>query len=179
MGATGEQKLRAWFASRLPGDWFTRPPDVVYDRDEVLVLGDLLEPQPRAADDAHHAATCLREIECFREDTRSLRMHIAAEAEHRFGRKVGWGATCGPVRRVFTALSVPVMTRLRLDERKVLDTLVDASIARSRSDALAWCVRLVLEHEGEWIDELRAALVHVDEVRGAGPRPRGDGGDEL
>jgi hypothetical protein len=179
MGATGEQKLRAWFASRLPADWFIDAPDVIYDRDEILVIGDLPEPRPRVADDGQHAATCLREIECFREDTRAARVHVAAEAERRFGRKVGWGATCGPMRRVFTALSVPVMTRLRLDERKVLDTLVDASIARSRSDALAWCVRLVHEHEGPWIDELRAALVHVDEVRDAGPRPRDGGGDGL
>jgi hypothetical protein len=179
MAATGEQKLRAWFAARLPSDWFTRPVDVLYDRDEIVVVGDLAEPPRRDDDPGHHAASCLRAIECFREDTRALRVHVAAEAEHRFGRKVGWGARCGPVRRIFTALSVPVMTRLRIDERRVLDTLVDASIARSRSDALAWCVRLVHEHEGQWIDELRAALVHVDEVRGAGPNPRDDGGDEL
>ena len=70
---------------------------------------------------------------------------------------------------VFTTLSVPVMTRLRLPERQVLDTLVDAGVARSRSHALAWCVRLVGDHEGEWIDQLREALVHVEKVRSEGP----------
>jgi hypothetical protein len=52
----------------------------------------------------------------------------------------------------------------------VLDTLVDAGVARSRSDALAWCVRLVHQHEGEWIDQLRDALVHVEKVRAEGPK---------
>jgi hypothetical protein len=98
-------------------------------------------------------------------------MRVADEAERRFERKVAWGARCGEVEAVFTQLSAPVMTRLRMGERRVLDTLVDAGVARSRSDALAWCVRLVHEHEGEWIDQLRDALVHVERVRADGPTP--------
>jgi hypothetical protein len=98
-------------------------------------------------------------------------MRIADEAEQRTGRKVAWGAVCGDERRIFTALAVPVMTRLRMQERQVLDTLVGAGVARSRSDALAWCVRLVRDHEGEWIDQLRAALVAVHETRATGPTP--------
>ena len=98
-------------------------------------------------------------------------MQIADEAERRFDRKVAWGARCGEAGAVFTHLSVPVMTRLRMSERRVLDTLVDAGVARSRSDALAWCVRLVREHEGEWIEGLRDALVHVERVRADGPSP--------
>ena len=43
------------------------------------------------------------------------------------------------------------MTRLRQPQRMVLDTLVDAGVARSRSDALAWCVRLVGQHEDDWL----------------------------
>ena len=66
-------------------------------------------------------------------------------------------------------MSAPVMTRLRLAERRVLDALVDSSVARSRSDALAWCVRLVAQHEGDWIDQLRAAMAEVKRVREAGP----------
>jgi hypothetical protein len=84
---------------------------------------------------------------------------------------VAWGATCGEDEEVFTNLSVPVMTRLRMTERRVLDTLVDAGVARSRSDALAWCVRLVREHEEAWIQQLRDALVHVQQVRAEGPKP--------
>ena len=98
-------------------------------------------------------------------------MKIADEAEQRTGRKVAWGACCGDERRVFTALAVPVMTRLRMSERQVLDTLVGAGVARSRSDALAWCVRLVRDHEGDWIGQLRDALVAVNEARANGPKP--------
>jgi len=64
------------------------------------------------------------------------------------------------------------MTRLRMNERRILDTLVDAGVARSRSEALAWCVRLVRDHEGDWIEQLRAALVQVEAVRSEGPESR-------
>ena len=61
------------------------------------------------------------------------------------------------------------MTRLRQPERQVLDTLVDAGVARSRAHALAWCVRLVGEHADEWLGELRTAMEQVREVRETGP----------
>jgi hypothetical protein len=61
------------------------------------------------------------------------------------------------------------MTRLRMPERAVLDTLVDAGVARSRSHALAWCVRLVAEKQDEWLKDLREALTHVEKVRSEGP----------
>ncbi len=163
-------ELPAWFAGRLPDAWFTAAPEVRVDRDEIVVVGNLPEPDLGAdADDAAKAAAREARIQGFREDTRVHRMRIADEAEGRFGRKVAWGASCGDESALFTSLGVPVMTRLRMPEREVLDTLVDASVARSRSEALAWCVRLVREHEGEWIQELRDALVHVERVRGAGP----------
>ena len=167
---SGESKLKGWFAGRLPEGWFTGPPEVAVDREEILVVGTLAEPalEDGAPDEARTAAHAAR-IAGFREDTRDARMRIADEAEQRFGRKVSWGAACGDDRRVFTNLSVPVMTRLRMSERRVLDTLVDAGVARSRSDALAWCVRLVRQHQGEWIEQLRDALVHVERVRADGP----------
>jgi hypothetical protein len=157
--------LTSWFAGRLPDEWFVEPPQITSDRDEILVVGRLAEPEVKDA-------TAYRgRIKRFREDTREERMKIADEAEHRTGRKVSWGATCGDEREVFTNLSVPMMTRLRLPERQVLDTLVGAGVARSRSDALSWCVKLVREHQGDWIDQLRNALVAVEEARGAGPTP--------
>jgi hypothetical protein len=70
---------------------------------------------------------------------------------------------------MFTTLSVPVMTRLRQPERLVLDTLVDAGVARSRSEALAWAVRLVGEHGAQWLGELKQAMATVDELRARGP----------
>ena len=170
----GVAKLQGWFAGRLPDGWFTGPPSVSDDRDEIVVVGTLPPPDTGDADDETVAAACRARIQGFREDTRALRMRIADEAEARFARKVAWGARCGDEEDLFTTLSVPVMTRLRLAERQVIDTLVDAGVARSRSHALAWCVRLVGDHEGEWIEQLRDALVHVEEVRSEGPRRRAE-----
>ena len=163
-------EITAWLVGRLPDDWFTEAPEVTCDRDEIVVVGRIPEPErtPQDTDTARGSAEVGR-IQRFWEDTRATRMQIADEAEARFGRKVAWGVRCGDTRQLFTTLSVPVMTRLRQPERLVLDTLVDAGVARSRSDALAWSVRLVGQKQKEWIDELRAALVAVEKARAAGP----------
>jgi hypothetical protein len=170
---TGEQ-VRGWFAGRLPEEWFDGPVEVIVDREEISVVGAL--PAPEADDsavEAERAAAAEGRIRRFREETRARRIDIAREAEHRFRRKVAWGARCGEISEMFTTLSVPVMTRLRQSERRVLDTLVDAGVARSRSDALAWCVRLTGEHADAWLTELRTALRRVEEVRAQGPTAAG------
>src|SRR4051812_7100388 len=170
MTAITMESLAAWFAGRLPDGWFTAAPEVTADREEVLVVGPLAEPAyPEGADDAGRAAAQAARIERFREETRGERMRIADDAEGRTGRKVAWGARCGETRVVFTNLSVPVMTRLRMPERQVLDTLVGAGVARSRSDALGWCVRLVAQHSESWLSDLREAMTKVEDVRRAGP----------
>jgi hypothetical protein len=172
MTAITIESLTAWFAGRLPDGWFTNAPEVSADREEILVVGTLPEPTyPDGADAAGRAEAQTARIERFREETRGERMRIADDAERRTGRKVAWGARCGDTREVFTNLSVPVMTRLRMPERQVLDTLVGAGVARSRSDALGWCVRLVRDHQGEWIQQLQDALVAVREARAGGPTP--------
>src|SRR5215831_21172358 len=165
------ERLRGWFSSRMPSDWFTEAPEIKLDREEITIIGIL--PAPDAADgatDAERAAAAEGRSRRFREDTRQQRIEIAREAEHRFGRKVSWGVICNEKKVMFTTFSVPVMTRLRQPERLVLDTLVDAGVARSRSDALAWCVRLVGQHEDTWLADLREALHHVEQVRAEGPR---------
>jgi hypothetical protein len=163
-------EIAAWFAGRLPSEWLAGEPAVTVDRDEVVVVLPIAVPEPPAdaGTDGVASATAGR-IARFREDTREQRIRIAQEAEHRFGRKVSWGVQCGDRRALFTTVSTPVMTRLRQPERSVLDTLVDAGVARSRSDALGWCVRLVREHTEEWLGELREALREVERLREAGP----------
>ena len=156
--------VAAWFDANIPDGWFTDPVDVVMDREEVLVTGRLRDAGESAGDAARTAV-----IAHFRDVTRGDRMTLAGVAESMLGRKVSWAVTCGPVRDVFTSVSVPVMTRLRMHERLVLDTLVDASVARTRSEALAWCVRLVAQHEGDWVAELREAMIEVERVRRNGP----------
>ena len=141
------------------------------DREEITVIGTLPDPETAAeASDAERSAAAEGRIRRFREETRARRVDIAREAEHRFRRKVSWGVTCGGRTEMFTTLSVPVMTRLRQPERRVLDTLVEGGVARSRSDALAWCVRLVGQHEDSWLADLRSALRRVEEVRSEGAR---------
>jgi hypothetical protein len=169
----GEQ-VRGWFAGRLPGEWFDGPVEVIVDREEISVVGTLSAPETDdSVAEAEQAAAAEGRIQRFREETRTRRIDIAREAEHRFRRKVAWGARCGESSEMFTTLSVPVMTRLRQSERRVLDTLVDAGVARSRSDALAWCVRLTGEHADAWLTELRTALRRVEEVRAQGPTATG------
>jgi hypothetical protein len=140
------------------------------DGDEILVIGELAEPEPVGGGSREDpSASREARLQRFREETREQRMRIAKEAERRFGRRVSWGASVDGERQLFTTLSIPVMTRLRLSERQVLDTLVEAGVARSRSEALAWCVRLVGKHQADWIIELREALVRVGELRRRGP----------
>ncbi len=156
-----------WFTGRLPSDWFTGPASISVDREEIIVTGELPPVGGEGAQGSEAAAA--GRISRFREETRSERMKIAAEAEARYGRKVSWGAEIGDTRMLFTHLSVPVMTRLRQPERQVLDTLVDAGIARSRSEALAWAVNLVGQHTDEWLANLRQAMAEVDKLRAQGP----------
>jgi hypothetical protein len=168
--APSAEGLAGWLAGRLPDGWFVEAPAVQVDREEILVVGRLPAPElPGDADPATVAEAELGRITRFREQTREERMAIARETERRYGRVVSWGAEAGSSRRMFTTLSVPVMTRLRQPERQVLDTLVEGGVARSRADALAWCVKLVGRNADPWLGDLREALEAVQRVRGQGP----------
>jgi hypothetical protein len=164
-------EISAWFQGRLPDEWSSAgPPALTVDRDEITVIVTLAAPDLDAdADDAARTEAVDGRIQRFRDDTRDHRIEIARVAEHRFERKVSWGATIGDRTALFTHLTVPTMTRLRQPERQVLDTLVASGVARSRSDALAWCVRLVGEHTDDWLERLRAAIDDVERIRAEGP----------
>ncbi|MEV6952181.1 hypothetical protein [Streptomyces sp. NPDC051183] len=149
----GEQ-LRKWFADRLPVDVYESLTEVAVDREEITVVGTLPANES---------------VKEFRERTREQRIEVAREAEGLYRRKVAWAVQSGDERTVFTHLAVPVMTRLRQPERQVLDTLVAGGVARSRADALAWCVRLVGSNTDEWLTELRDSLAKVQQVRAQGP----------
>jgi hypothetical protein len=166
--------VSGWLTGRLPDGWLIGPPEVTVDRDEIIIVGTLAAPEvPESVGETDSAAAIAAaeagRISRFREETRDERVRIAREAEHRYGRKVAWGATAGSTTELFTTMSVPVMTRLRQPERSVLDTLVEAGVARSRSDALAWCVKLVGDHTEDWLSQLRDAMTAVERVRAEGP----------
>jgi hypothetical protein len=160
-----------WFAGRLPSNWFVGSPVVTVDREEILIVGELpaLETSADKQDAAAAAAAEAGRIARFREDTREARIEIARQGQFRYGREISWGARLGTTEELFTTASVPVMTRLRQPERQVLDTLIDAGVARSRSDALVWAIRLVGDHADEWLGDLRSAMEEVNRLRAQGP----------
>ncbi len=164
------EELSGWLIGRLPESWFEEAPTITVDRDEILIIGRLSKPDVgNEVDPVAEAAAETGRISSFREETREERVTIARETQHHFGRTVSWGAEIGDTAQVFTNLSVPVMTRLRQPERTVLDTLVDSGVARSRSDALAWCVRLVATNADDWLLKLRTAMESVETIRQQGP----------
>ena len=164
------EAIVGWFVGRLPDDWFEARPEFRIDRDEILLIGSVVAPDLEADDsDAVKAAAVESKVDGFRKRTRKHRIEIAREAERLFEKKVSWGVTCSDGEYLFATLAAPAMTRLRMDERRVLDTLIDAGVARSRSEALAWCVRLVGANESEWLTNLNEALEAVREARSSGP----------
>ena len=164
------ERVRGWFLGRLPDEWRTAPPEITVDREEITVLLTIADVDlPDGSSDAERDEARAGRARAFREDTRGRRMEIAREAQHRFERKVSWAVRVGDRTELFTHVAAPTMTRLRQPERLVLDTLVDAGVARSRAEALAWCVKLVSQHESDWLGELREAMSHVAEVRTKGP----------
>lgn len=168
---SSDSSIESWLTGRLPTDWSAVvSPSIVIDRDEITITVTVAQPELSAdATDADRAEAVSGRITGFREDTRDHRVSIARDAEHRFERKVAWAVTVGDRTELFTHIAAPVMTRLRQPERLVLDTLVAANVARSRADALAWCVRLVGKHSDDWLSELRDAMTAVDDIRAKGP----------
>ena len=174
MSEPSSSDITAWFRGRLPDAWVAAAPaDITVDREEITVVLHLdapdLESPDDVTDDAGRAEAIDGRIQRFRDETREARMEIARVAEHRFDRKVSWGATIADRTALFTHLAVPTMTRLRQPERQVLDTLIAAGVARSRADALAWCVRLVGRNTDDWLARLRTAIDNVARVRADGP----------
>ncbi len=168
-------EIPAWLLGRLRDEWTTSaPPSITIDREEITVVLTLSPPElGDDADAAAQAAAAEGRTQRFREETREQRMEIARVAEHQYERKVSWGVRVGDRTTLFTHIAVPTMTRLRQPERQVLDTLIGAGVARSRADALAWCVRLVGEHTDDWLTRLRAAIDDVERIRGEGPGAAG------
>ena len=155
---TIKTELEELIAPMIPGGWFEGPPRLTVDDDEILIVGSLADGGPGGGDPS-----------AFREATRAARMEIADRVQPASGRSVAWGVAHGDTTTVFTHLGLPVMTRLRIGEREVLDTLQAAGVARSRSEALAWCVRFVGQREATWLQELRTTIESVSRVRAEGP----------
>lgn len=166
---TTQDEMLGWFAGRVPKDWFTGSPEIRSDEQEIWVVGTLADVKVDGGSKDALAAARAGRIKQFREDTRDQRIQIGQEGQQKFSKHIAWGVKIGEVEEIFTHLAMPTMTRLRLPERAVLDTLIDAGIARNRAHALAWCVRLVARNQQEWLGELKEAIAKVGQVRRQGP----------
>jgi hypothetical protein len=170
--AQDRSEIRGFLLGNLTDHWFTTEPEITIDDFEILVVGALDASELSGLATEERSVAESARIEAFREESRQRRIDIAQRVEQRFERKVSWGASAGETRHLFSTASAPVMTRLQMDQRHVLDTLVEAGVARSRSDALAWCVDLVAENEEAWLARLREALHDVAAARSEGPASR-------
>ncbi len=166
---TDNATIQKWFDSHIDDEWGSVAVRVSSDDDEILVVVELKtdDELPEQADDRELAIK--RIARRFRKTSRQSRMTVAEQAQELFERKVSWGAEAGEDTYLFTHVTAPAMTRLRMAERRVLDTLVNSGVATSRSEALAWCVKFVRNNESEWLENLRDAFKSVEKVRNEGP----------
>jgi hypothetical protein len=145
-----DEHLQRWVAQRLPPDLAAGPPEVRRYADELVVMLQVATP---ATPDEPAAL-----IGRLREESRALRMQIAGEIERGQRLPVAWGMRAGDTEILFTSRTAPVMTRLARAERDVLDTLVAAGVAETRSSALAYTVRAFAAEHGEWLAEVRRVI---------------------
>jgi hypothetical protein len=160
-------ELQSWLQERAPANLLAGPPEIaIYDDEAVIVLPLVTAELDDALTDEERRAAERALIARRREETRPWRMKQARELQSRLGRSVAWGMRAGESEALFSTRSVPVMTRLGRTERDVLDTLVAAGVADTRSAALAYAVRAFAAEHTDWLDEVREAIAQVDQVRG-------------
>jgi hypothetical protein len=159
-------ELQSWLQERAPANLLAAPPEIaIYDDEAVIVLPIVTsELDDGLAEEAQRAAERALIVR-RREETRPWRMKQARELQPKLGRSVAWGMRAGGSETLFSTRSVPVMTRLGRTERDVLDTLVAAGVADTRSAALAYAVRAFAAEHTDWLDEVREAIAQVDQVR--------------
>jgi hypothetical protein len=158
-------ELQPWLQERLPAQLLAGAPEVAIYDDEVVIMLPVGAEQPGAEGADEQREAVLRLIAQRREETRALRMRLAQELQAVVGRPVAWGMRVGTISALFTTRTAPVMTRLGRAERDVLDTLVAAGVADTRSSALAYTVRAFAAEHADWLSEVRQAIEQVDQVR--------------
>ncbi len=158
------EDLQRWLQSRLPAALLAQPPQITLYPDEVLIILHLDAPAPDTNEELQRQNEQAL-IAQQREASRPLRMQIAAEIERMLRLSVAWGMRAGSTEQIFTTRTTPVMTRLGRAERDVLDTLVAAGVAETRSSALAYTVRAFAAEHADWLAEVRQAIEQVRQVR--------------
>ena len=160
------EELQRRLQERLPAQLLASAPEIsVYDDEVVVLLPIAADSLDSSLPEDEQREAALRLIGRRREETRSLRMQLARDMQEILGRPVAWGMRVGDTTALFTTRSAPVMTRLGRAERDVLDTLVAAGVADTRSSALAYTVRAFAAEHVDWLAEVRAAIEQVEQVR--------------
>jgi hypothetical protein len=154
-----EAELEGWLLARLPAELAASAPQLQAYDDELVIMLTV------AGDESAGEGAARARIAELREASRPLRMQLARELQGALRRSVAWGMRLGAAEELFTTRSMPVMTRLNRSERDVLDTLVAAGVADTRSAALAYTVRAFSIAHGEWLTEVRTAIEQVQQVR--------------
>lgn len=163
--AASSSEIIGWVSGALPPDLYRGTPSIEVDRDEILVVGDVGAPEvPEGLDAEGVAAAEAARISRFREETRDGRIAVARQAEARYDRPISWGATAGATTTRFTTVHARTATRLDLDQRRLLDHLVEAGVAKNRASALAWCVDLVQQNEEAWLTRLKESLETLNQT---------------
>jgi hypothetical protein len=154
-------EIQQWLSERLPPDLVAGPPEVRLYDDEAIIILRLPTPEDSADVGEREHRLIIR----LRESSRHVRMQLARELQRALHVPVAWGMRCGSTERIFTSCTVPVMTRLNRREREVLDTLVAAGVAETRSAALAYAVRAFAAAYDEWLIEVDEVIEQVQQVR--------------
>jgi hypothetical protein len=158
------QELTQWLLSQLPASVVGSDPEITINADELLITLNLntetLMGKGEALKNAEHAL-----IEHQRSETRTLRIQLGRHLERTYGCAVSWGMRAGGTVQLFTTNTTAVMTRLSRTERQVLDTLIAANVANTRSAALGYIVRtFAIEHQ-EWLNQAQEAAKHMTNLR--------------
>ena len=160
----------AWFAGRLPDEWTAAgEPELTVDREEVTVVITIAEPE--LADDADGPT---RAEAVAGASAGSARTPRATHRDRPRGRAPV--RTKGCVGRAGRRPDRAVHSSRRPGHDPVASARTTcarhprrAGVARSRADALAWCVRLVGQHTDDWLAKSRAAIADVERLHAEGP----------
>ena len=158
------QELSQWLLSQLPASVTGSDPEINIDADELLVTLNLSTDTLKG--DGEALKKLEQElIERQRSETRKLRIQLGRHLERISGYAVSWGMRAGGTVQHFTMNSVAVMTRLSGPERQVLDMLIAANVANTRSAALAYIVRTFAAEHQEWLNQVQEAAKHMSSLR--------------
>ncbi len=160
--------------SQLPASLGGLDPEIILDADELLIILNLssetLVGEGEALKNAEQAL-----IERQRSETRTLRIQLGRNLERTFGCAVSWGMRAGGTVQLFTPNTIAVMTRLAHTERQVLDTLIAANVANTRSAALGYIVRTFAAEHHDWLNKVQEAAKNMASLRAQlHSEPRGE-----